>query len=180
MSVSLAVDILQTVEHHQANPEHGVDGPRVLAAPEELVKVGSEPINDNEPQLDLVMDKRSAGLEDGHRHRAQLTVPGPPVRPVALQAESVHRVHLSEQGAVVVGLKLHHKLGVILTRVSLTNQVNVSEAPGSYRLAECPLRLPDIRHRDPRGQPGRQLTPVLGHFGGLGLRVRTVANFGHV
>ena len=54
VGISLAVDILQAVQDHQAHPEHGVDGPRVLAAFEELVQVSSEPVDDDEPQSDLV------------------------------------------------------------------------------------------------------------------------------
>ena len=56
MSISLAVDILQAVEHHQAHPEHRVDGPGVLAALEELVQVRAKSVNHNEPELDLVHD----------------------------------------------------------------------------------------------------------------------------
>ena len=42
VSIALAVDVLQAVEHHEAHPQHGVEGPGVLAAAEELVKVGPE------------------------------------------------------------------------------------------------------------------------------------------
>ena len=88
MSISLAVDILQTVEHHEAHPQHGVEGPGVLAAAEELVKVGAESVDDEEPELDLLEGEGAAGVQPRHRHRAQLPVHRLPVRAVTLQTQT--------------------------------------------------------------------------------------------
>ena len=87
MSISLAVDKLQAVEYHQAHSEYSMDGPRVLSAFEELVQVGSKPVDDNEPQPDLVKGQGATGLEDGHRYSSQLPIPRPPIHPVGLKPQ---------------------------------------------------------------------------------------------
>ena len=73
------------------NREAGVEGPGILAAAEELVKVGAESVDDEEPELDLLEGEGAAGVQPRHRHRAQLPVHRLPVRAVTLQTQTGNR-----------------------------------------------------------------------------------------
>ena len=157
VGVSLAVDVLETLQHHQTNPQHGLEGPRIFAACswrsldqfvipssqtfEELVQICPQPVNDQEPQPDVLIDEGATAVEERDVDSADLSRPRPPVGSVVLHPEPVQDVHLREQRPVVVRLQLHHELGLFAAKLALATKVDISKPPRANSLAWRGIQL---------------------------------------
>ena len=65
VSIALMVDELEGVHHHGGHPEYSGQWPGRGTAFEPLVQVTAQPVDDQEPQPDILKVKRARGVKKG-------------------------------------------------------------------------------------------------------------------
>jgi len=86
VNIILAVDELESVQDLGPHPQHGDEGERLLAALEELLQVGAEPVDDDEAQPLISEEGGAESVAAGHAHVA----PGPPATSFPVRPGNTH------------------------------------------------------------------------------------------